>query len=408
MTEPSRRGVHRFLESEGFTLSAPHKGTKTTYKGSLPFRGRTIAVCLDIVDWDFKQRPEVRLIERPPELAGFRPHLGVGSSLCYLDRESVYMDRYDPVRVIGRCLVEAEKTLEDIAGDKRRIDVHGEFLANWRSKVQFPMMLWEHGEIGKRALSALNVDFPHQAGLCVVTDAIEKTSSCLSSTGAKTHDTFVECVVEFTTEKVPAIDPDQWPPTRLRDVLNWLEAWDPLLRRAFWGRLESMWSKDKVLLAVIFCTPSGRFGFDFTITYKDAAEKKRLAKHSSDRRQRIFNQNPSIRRFTVSDLSPTYVHGRNQPRRETLAGKHIAVVGCGTVGGYLATFLARLGAGFDGGSLKLYDTQLLHPENLGRHVLSMRDLYRNKAEGVVDLLSVEFGTVAHSQNSQHLLFFGVQ
>jgi hypothetical protein len=390
VTQSSNRDAHRFLRGKGFRLCAPRSGAKVSYEGPLPFRGKSVPIRLDIIDWDFKSRPEVRLLERPEALGGFRPHLGIGATLCYLDRESVFMDPYDPVGVVGRCLLEAESTLEEVAGDKRRIDLRGEFLVNWSALVQFPLMLWTEAEEGKRMLSFLNVDFPHREGLCVITDSVERTSSCLSKTGAKPGDAFEGSAVEFLTQEAPAIDPDSWPPRNLRDVLQWLDGWDTDLRRAFLGRLESLWSKDKTLLVALFCTPAGRFGFDFSIKYTNPAEKARLAKRAGDRRQRIITMNPQIRRFVVSDMSPAFLHGRNQPNRETLAGRNISIVGCGTVGGYLATFLARLGAGYGGGTLKIYETQSLMPENLGRHVLSMHDLFRNKADGVVDMLAREF------------------
>lgn len=390
MTHSSNRDVHRFLRGKGFRLSAPRSGARVSYEGTLPFRGKSVPIRLDIIDWEFKSRPEVRLLDRPEALRGFRPHLGVGATLCYLDRESVYMDPYDPVSVIGRCLLEAESTLEEIAGDKHRIDVRGEFLANWSGLVQFPLMLWAEAEQGKRMLSAVNVDFPHRDGLCVITDAVDRTSSCLSATGAKIGEIFEGSVVEFVTQRAPAIDPDNWPPRTLRDVMRWFDGWDKDLHRAFLGRLESLWSKNKSLLVALFCTPAGRFGFDFSVMYANPVEKAHWAKRAGDRRQRIITMNPPIRRFVVSDMSPSFLHGRNQPNRETLAGRNIAVVGCGTVGGYLATFLARLGAGYGGGALKIYETQILMPENLGRHVLSMHHLFRNKADGVVDMLTKEF------------------
>jgi len=348
-----------------------------------------VPIRLDIIDWDFKSRPEVRLLDRPDALGGFRPHLGNGATLCYLDRESVYMDPYHPVGVIGRCLLEAESTLEEIAGNKSRIDLHGEFLANWSASAYFPLMLWTKAEEGKRMHFVVNVDFPHREGLCVITDSVQRTSSCLSETGAKIGDVFESTAVEFLTKKAPTIDPDNWPPRSLRDVLQWLDGWDTDLRRAFLGRLESLWSKGKTFLVALFCTPAGRFGFSFSIEYRNQAENARLAKSAGDRRQKIISLNPKINRFVVSDMSPAFLHGRNQSNRETLAGRNISIVGCGTVGGYLATFLARLGAGYGGGTLKIYETQSLMPENLGRHVLSMHDLFRNKADGVVDLLAKE-------------------
>jgi hypothetical protein len=170
----------------------------------------------------------------------------------------------------------------------------------------------------------------------------------------------------------------------------WLRGWDASLEKSLLGRLESMWTVNRRFLVALISSPSGRFGFHMEVKYQSDNERKRLAKDHGERRQRILRQDPRIVRFNVTDISPSFIHGRNQIDSRTLAGKRISVVGCGTVGGYLATFLARLGAGFGDGILRLYDPQDLAAENLGRHVLSMRDLFRNKAIAVRDLILSEF------------------
>src|SRR5882672_7656140 len=105
MNGPARRGVHRFLRERNFRLVAPAPGAVTSYEGPLNFRGTDVASRIDVIDWGFKIQPQVRLLERPAALTGFRPHLGRSSTICYVDRESVYMDPYDPLRVIARCLL---------------------------------------------------------------------------------------------------------------------------------------------------------------------------------------------------------------------------------------------------------------------------------------------------------------
>lgn len=387
---PASQQVHIYLAGRGFALAAP-QGAAAAYEGTLNFRGMRVAVRLVIPDWDFVARPEVLLLERPKGLEGYRPHLGLGRSLCYVDRESVHMDRYQPAEVIGRCLASAEELIEEIAGDRRRLDLQGEFLANWRAGVFTPFMLWKgNPEDGASLLGALDVDLPHRKNLIVVTDDIGRTHKTLSAIQAHLKSEEDGCVCYLKTPLTPRFDPDHWPPRRLKDVLIWLENWAPALRNALLGKLESVWTRERELLIVVFSTPAGRFGFTMKVAYSNHSERRRLAKKRTDRRHRILGQNPVIERMVLHDLSPAHIHGRNQEAQETLAGRRIVLVGCGSVGGYLASFLARLGAGSSGGMLKLYDTQALMSENVGRHVLSMKDLYRNKAEATADLIKREF------------------
>lgn len=386
----SKRDVFNVLRARGFELKATLKGV-AAYEGPLKFRGGTVPVRLEIVDWDFVAAPVIRLLERPEALRGFRPHLGLGSQVCYLDRESVYMDPYDPAGVIGRCLDEAEQTLEEIAGGKHRLDLHDEFLAHWRAAPAVPLMIWDETEAAKRMLECLPVDFLHYPGTFVVTDDASRTVQALQKAGVTTRAAEPDAVVEFNTDRAPAIDPDTWPPRRLSDVLSWMKTWDPALERAFRGRLESRWAIERNHFIALFRTPSGRFGFDFEVDYGGPGKAAYFAKRPAERRQHIVTKKDlQISRFEVSDLSPVHVHGRNTAARQTLFGKRIVQIGAGTIGGYLTTYLARLGAGYGGGILRVYDNQVLGPENIGRHVLSFRDLYRNKAQGVADLVGSEF------------------
>ena len=73
---------------------------------------------------------------------------------------------------------------------------------------------------------------------------------------------------------------------------------------------------------------------------------------------------------------------RNPQERETLGGKHISIVGCGSFGSALADMLVRAG----GGKLTLIDPELLAVENLGRHVLTSRDVGKPKAHALAERL----------------------
>jgi molybdopterin/thiamine biosynthesis adenylyltransferase len=103
------------------------------------------------------------------------------------------------------------------------------------------------------------------------------------------------------------------------------------------------------------------------------------------------------------DVSPDYVYQRNLVNlpRGTLAGKKIALVGCGAIGGYLASALLRLGAGTGGGTLHLQDIDELQPDNLGRHRLGYNSLFDNKAIALKKVLDREspFANITISEKS---------
>lgn len=69
-----------------------------------------------------------------------------------------------------------------------------------------------------------------------------------------------------------------------------------------------------------------------------------------------------------------------------LSGKRIALIGIGTIGGFLARNLAQSGAGMNGGELVLYDEQSLTPGNVGRHYLGLSQVGTFKALAMKDEL----------------------
>lgn len=84
-------------------------------------------------------------------------------------------------------------------------------------------------------------------------------------------------------------------------------------------------------------------------------------------------------------MSAEDVISRNNLFGRGLADVSIALIGCGTIGGFLARHLAQNGAGTRK-SLTLFDHQLLTQGNISRHLLGFRDIGRPKATAVAEEL----------------------
>ncbi len=69
---------------------------------------------------------------------------------------------------------------------------------------------------------------------------------------------------------------------------------------------------------------------------------------------------------------------------ELLAQKHVGIVGLGSGGGFVAQALAMSGVGH----FVLVDDDSLEPGNVVRHVADMRDVGKNKAQAVADLMKL--------------------
>lgn len=87
----------------------------------------------------------------------------------------------------------------------------------------------------------------------------------------------------------------------------------------------------------------------------------------------------ALRRGMLQPLMYDVVHSRNLIEKDSsLSQRTVALVGVGTLGSSIAVQLARSGVG----KLILIDPDKFNAENLGRHVLGIDDLGRNKAEAL--------------------------
>ncbi|MGB3111304.1 MAG: E2/UBC family protein [Psychrobacter alimentarius] len=90
--------------------------------------------------------------------------------------------------------------------------------------------------------------------------------------------------------------------------------------------------------------------------------------------------------FEKADKETILTRNRSKPEIGDLRSKRIALIGCGTVGGYAAELLIRAGAGMGEKVFDLYDGDEFEPENFSRHTLSSSDFGKNKAVAMKERL----------------------
>jgi molybdopterin/thiamine biosynthesis adenylyltransferase len=84
-----------------------------------------------------------------------------------------------------------------------------------------------------------------------------------------------------------------------------------------------------------------------------------------------------------------------------LRDKKIVLIGCGTIGGYLAHSLVQNGAGTGQGILSLYDHDRYSTSNIGRHILGGRYLRQIKSHAMKAFLTDDFfGQNLHIEASE--------
>jgi molybdopterin/thiamine biosynthesis adenylyltransferase len=378
----SLREIDAALKQKGFVRDwekpLPH------YVGELDRTGLRIQVSVEVVDFDFVRPPIVRLLRSGDSVQRPIAHIaGPEGLLCYLDTRATVLDRYNPGGTVVRCLREAERVLRDALRGRSDQDFAGEFLSYWADHlalVDLPV-----GFEGEAAIHWLNL-----RGDEYVVPLLARTTDVAPSflkahricTGKNIPPVAETCRVVALAETL-TLDPDgDWPPTDIAGLKAWLDGFgtkpSACLEDVFrLGKSTRRWIAVKApngcAIARIDIPPM----FDkpeFLVNRKQALLSNLMTQA----------ENVKVERYKGLPMDEAYLYSRNLGDLKSLAWKGIALIGCGTIGGFLAKLLAQSGAGSCGGRLLLLDNDVLQPGNIGRHLLGIHDLARNKAEACRD------------------------
>jgi len=171
----------------------------------------------------------------------------------------------------------------------------------------------------------------------------------------------------------------KWPPKTVQQFLQWQNTLDPRCSKKIEQRLMEMFRTKATRVLVLIHSPMVQYGIEVELTRTPTDLRKKVSL-----REDLYRR--PIRRISIYRIDDKYLAGRNLPGSKTLAGLKIGLIGCGTIGGYLAEMLAKAGAGTIGGKLTLVDMGSFEPGNLGRHRLGFNSLLMSKAEAMRDEL----------------------
>lgn len=321
------------------------------------------------LDPAFFDLPRIRLLDIPPELPKAVPHLGADGGLCYIAKGTVVLDIYDPVGQSLACLQRAAEVFGRILKGEMVEDLAEEFFAYWNGWLCFVDM--QGGDLGRQNCIVARAN---GNPLWFITDNEDLTTRKLHSLGYQVTDkTVLTYRVKTTAQPRPLTS--HWPPETVGDVLAWQGTLDSRCRRKIHERIKEGQRKKANGVLIIIESPLMTYGFAVLFD-RQASQKTKLA----DRRDSSFGL--KVMPVSVIRIDDRYLAQRNIPESKTLAGKRIALVGCGTIGGYLSDMLVKAGAGTCGGKLTLVDFDCLLPQNIGRHRLGFPDLLSNKAEAM--------------------------
>jgi molybdopterin/thiamine biosynthesis adenylyltransferase len=317
----------------------------------------------------FMELPRIRLLDVPKSLGKVIPHIGSRGDLCYIAEGTVVLDIFDPVGQTLACLKRAEEVLDSILAGDMLDDLEEEFFAHWGSENVCCLSDLSNENLGRQEAF---VTTTAETMFVVVTDDQVRTMRKLTAIGWKTNWSPIPTYRVQTSAK-PRPSLTDWPPKNVRDVLNWQGLLDQRCRKKIQQRIVEAARTSAESMVLLIESPLMTYGFSVTFNRKKiiGAAKKWIPTMSE-----IFAC--LIAPMHMARIDDGYIATRNNPGKKTLAGKKIALVGCGTIGGYMADMLVKAGAGTGGGNLTLVDPDTLYPQNIGRHRLGFSSLLKKK------------------------------
>lgn len=363
------------LQSRGFTHLGRTPSRWLRFEGPLN-TSEGVFECDFSVDPSFFSLPVVKLKKLPATLGPVTPHLGANGWLCYLAANTVVLDIFDPIGQTLRCLAEAERVLGCVLRGEMVDDLEEEFFVHWYSQL----CLFDIQKLGRGEVPAFCVISETGLRTPVLTDDLERTVTKINALQLhQKRQRILAYVVGSSAQPRPS--QNAWPPETVADILSWQRELDKGCARKIQQRISEAHRQKLKDVLIFITTPKLNYGFQvhFDQSILDD-EKFKLARGTV----RLYSLR--VTRLTAIRIDEKYIAQRNIPSLKTLAGLKIALIGCGTIGGYLADMLVKAGAGTGGGKLTLVDFELLMPQNVGRHRLGLPFLFKNKADGIATVL----------------------
>ncbi|HRL74668.1 MAG TPA: E2/UBC family protein [Candidatus Accumulibacter phosphatis] len=323
------------------------------------------------------QLPRVR-VQLPRNAPEVLAHIGAGGNVCYAAEGSLVLDIFDITGQTLACIDRAAEVLNLSLRGEMDKDLEDEFFAFWHGDICFLDIY--PGDPG-----TLDVLFAGRgdrgSDVVFVTNDAARTRLKLKSMSLTEKELLAGAAFRVKTSAKPRPLQGTWPPPTVASLLQWQGLLDKSARRSIEHRLLEACAFGWRAVLCVVDSPLTQYAFWVAFEEGNAAGRRSVG----DARVRLYQSKPHP--MVAIRMDDRYVTQRNAPGCPTLAGKKIALVGCGTIGGFLGELLLKAGAGLEDGELALVDPDILFPQNIGRHRLGLNRALQNKAIGLKEELS---------------------
>lgn len=351
--------------------------------------------------------PWAHIISKPEQLEEvLLPHVNNGGYLCYVEQLEADWDPNDignlyktVDRQIQITLDNSIKSLEN--GQVDQIELEGEFVAYWkaeRAAYALSDLNTLNGEVAYLTRNISTNGYDRLESILFGIQDKDIQEKWLSQRSLKESDS--QKLNVFSLKIRPTrLSGVHWPPKDAQALFNWLSLVDHNAKAHLIKYFVEHPNKHHLIILEV--DKQDTFGVIFELnqlavqfsTYANSRKKGKggrkidLGRASSVLTGKYaFNKFQRIS-FVQSDKDSILSRNRSQPEIGDLRTKKIALIGCGTIGGYVAELLIRAGASMGTKSLDLYDHDKYGPHNFSRHALSSCDFGKYKSEALKNRLN---------------------
>lgn len=359
--------VDATLKSRGFSEVGPGPAD---YEGYVTVHGQQVGIRISISDALFGTLPIVSLTHRSELKVSQLAHNTEGNGICYFSNVGLPLDMYQPGQAILRILEEVVRTIGLSLGKSVNFEIAQEYQRYWQ-RHDYVRCFVSRDSFNKRTETRfLTVKEPNGSRFLCLSDS-------KAIRGAK--------YTEHSKAQLWRIDVDLGPtssivvPRTLADLKTWI-CEHRELGPGSWQEAFGILSRREPLF---IAAPNAFLGIELQIpsNIEDAVRNKRIRKHRLAKVLESRLDSIEIYRLSGKWCSLKDITERNIRGHQTLIGKSIALVGCGTVGGYLARMLVQCGAG-NGAKFTLFDKDYLAEGNIGRHLLGFEHIGKAKSQAL--------------------------
>lgn len=358
--------------------------------------------------------PYAILLSYPAKLKGrLVPHVNFGHVLCYVQEMEADWDSNDIDSTYRAVDTQIQTTLDDAVnliaqGASDAGALEGEFAAYWEAAETLYLLSApeESSElkcrIAVRSTEAETANLPGSKGELVAFGDQEnfEYENWLRQRNLEANPG-VTFPVHFVRVSPSRLVGEEWPPTSGGSLLQWLTDVDPSARAKIAECIATHPVKRHVI--VLDVAEQDLVGMFIELDLNALA----LAQYSSSRNPskkkikravkvgKLASSLSSARAVTQfrrlkvvrADRETILSRNRQRPEIGDLRNKRIALVGCGTVGGHVASLLLRAGAGCGSGTFDLFDDDIFSPGNFSRHPLHSSEIGLSKSVALAGRLS---------------------